>query len=69
MTSIHTAAQLLFTSHRESTDGTLDPERAHKAADDPSYNTEVATCGLCQATRLAKDEEKKAQEEALGANA
>ena len=38
----------------------LDPERAHKAVDDPGYTRFVENCGLCQAQAIATDQAEKA---------
>ena len=60
---LHDPYALIFQSAYETSEGTLDPTRAHKAAGDPAFNIEVASCGLCQAKRLAEDEREKSARE------
>ena len=56
-------------SRYEQSDGTVDPKTAHTAAGDTGYKkTLLKTCGLCQATALAKAQQTL-QEKVNDANA
>ena len=51
-------------SRFEQSDGTTDPETAHKRVGDHGFKKRVPNCALCQAGALAQEEARK-QKEAL----